>query len=74
MTFRKFEDNVYSINIDPMYWRFGSKEGQTKLDYSDLGFVDKCGGEMIEINDIIEGKKITRIWAENNIIFFQVEK
>ncbi len=73
MTFSKVKDNVYLINIDPLYWRFGSKEGQKTLDYTDLGFVDECGGEMIEIHSMIDGKRITRIWFEKDVIYFEVE-
>jgi len=67
-------ENTYTIVGDLKYWRFGGKEGQEQMDFSDLGFVDPSGGPFIAVGMSIEGRKITRIRSEvNDSIFFEVE-
>lgn len=72
--FEPVNENTYTIKGDLKYWRYGGKEGQEKMDYSDLGFVDPSGGPFIEVGMKIEGRKITKISAAgNDDIYFEVE-
>lgn len=71
-TFEKVSDNVYTIKGDLKYWRFGGKEGQERVDDSDLGFVDPSGGPFISAGYMIEGRAVTHISAKGEDIFFEV--
>ena len=71
--FDKVSDNMYTITGDLKYWRCGGKEGQDKIDDSDLGFVDPSGGPFISIGYMIEGRKVVRIRAEGETFLFEVE-
>lgn len=71
--FEKINENTYTIKGDLKYWRYGGQEGQERLDYNDLGFVDPSGGPFIGIGYPIEGRKVSRIRVESDEIFFEVE-
>lgn len=72
--FVKTSDNIYTIVGDLQYWRYGGREGQDQMDFSDLGFVDPSGGPFIELGMKIEGRKIRRISVvANDDIYFEVE-
>ncbi len=73
-SFEKVGENTYTINGDLKYWRYGGREGQPQMDYSDLGFVDPSGGPFIAVGGTIEGRKITKISVvANDDIYFEVE-
>jgi hypothetical protein len=72
-TFEKIDDNTYTIVGDLKYWRYGGKEGQEQMDFSDLGFVDPSGGPFVSIGYQIEGRKVNRIRALGEQLFFEVE-
>lgn len=73
-TFEKVGENTYTIVGDLKHWRYGGREGQERMDFSDLGFVDPSGGPFIEIGMKIEGRKINRISVMgNDDIYFEVE-
>ena len=55
------------------HWRYGGRDGQERLDFSDLGFVDPSGGPFISVGGEIEGRKIVRIMADPEGILFKVE-
>jgi hypothetical protein len=72
--FVKINDNTYTIVGDLEYWRYGGREGQPEMDFSDLGFVDPSGGPFIAIGSLIEGRRIKKISVvANNDIYFEVE-
>jgi hypothetical protein len=76
-SFEAVDANTYTIVGELKYWRFGGKEGQPRMDMSDLGFVDPSGGPFISVGMKIEGREITNISAEGNldgqpVIIFQV--
>lgn len=76
--FEKISNNTYTIVGDLKYWRYGGQEGQTELDFSNLGFVDPSGGPFISLGYQIEGRKIVRIGVEGDLdkpnrIIFEVE-
>jgi hypothetical protein len=71
--FVKIKENVYTIEGDLKWWRYGGKEGAEGLDYTDLGFVDPSGGPFISVGSKIEGRPVTRISAINEKIFFEVD-
>ena len=71
--FAKINENTYTIVGNLEYWRYGGREGQEQMDFNDLGFVDPSGGPFIELGMKIEGRKITRIRAEGDMILFEVE-
>jgi hypothetical protein len=71
--YEKVDDNTYTIVGELSYWRYGGKEGQNEMDFSDLGFVDPSGGPFIEVGMKIEGRKINRIRAVGEQLFFEVE-
>jgi len=48
------------------YGRIGGKEGQTGLDYDDLGMFDPSGGPYVTIGSIVEGRKVTHIKSTDN--------
>ena len=77
-SFDKVSDNCYTILGELKYWRFGGREGQEKMDMSNLGFVDPSGGPFVTIGMEIEGRKIVNISAEGDLdgqprIIFEVE-
>jgi len=71
--YEKIDENTYTIVGELSYWRYGGREGQNEMDFSDLGFVDPSGGPFIAVGGSIEGRKINRIRAVGEQIFFEVE-
>lgn len=72
--FNKVSENIYTIVGDLKYWRYGGREGQPQMDFSDLGFVDPSGGPFIAVGGMIEGRKIKKISVvANDDIYFEVE-
>jgi hypothetical protein len=69
--FVKVDENTYTIEGSLKHWRYGGKEGQEELDFSDLGFVDPSGGPFIGIGYKIDGKRVVRIraYADDNLLF-----
>jgi len=72
-TFEKVDENIYTILGELKYWRYGGREGQEQMDLNDLGFVDPSGGPFIELGMNIEGRKVNRIRAVGEQLFFEVE-
>ncbi len=72
-TFEKVNDNTYTIVGDLKYWRYGGREGQDQMDLNDLGFVDPSGGPFVSVGSIIEGRKINKIRAKGEHIYFEVD-
>ena len=72
-SFELVSEGVYTIVGDLKYWRYGGREGQERMDFTDLGFVDPSGGPFIQLGMSIEGRKINRIRAEGEQILFEVE-
>jgi hypothetical protein len=72
-SFENVSDNTYTIVGELEYWRYGGREGQERMDFTDLGFVDPSGGPFIELGMKIEGRKIVNISAVENNIYFKVE-
>jgi hypothetical protein len=72
-TFEKVDDNTYTIVGELSHWRYGGREGQDQMDFSDLGFVDPSGGPFISVGYVIEGRKVNRIRAVGEQLFFEVE-
>lgn len=72
-SFKPVSDNTYTIVGALEYWRYGGREGQERMDFTDLGFVDPSGGPFIELGMKIEGRKIQRIRTEGEKILFEVE-
>ena len=72
-SFKKISENLYTIEGELKYWRFGGKEGQEKVDDNDLGFVDPSGGPFISIGYKIDGKSVTKIKAVDEKIMFEVK-
>ncbi len=72
--FKQVSENIYTIVGDLKYWRYGGREGQEQMDFSDLGFVDPSGGPFIELGMSIESRKIKKISVvANDDIYFEVE-
>lgn len=76
--FVKIGENHFTIKGNLKYWRFGGREGQERMDDSDLGFVDPSGGPFISLGYKIEGRPVTRISANGNFdgmpnIVFEVQ-
>lgn len=72
-SFEKVADNTYTIVGALEYWRYGGREGQPEMDFTDLGFVDPSGGPFIQLGYKIEGRTVNRIRAEGEKILFEVE-
>lgn len=71
--FVPFTDNTYTITGELKYWRYGGREGQEQMDFNDLGFVDPSGGPFIELGMHIGTRKIVKIRAAGQELFFDVE-
>lgn len=71
--FTKVGNDTYTITGDLKYWRMGGQEGQSHIDYENLGFVDPSGGPFIGIGYPIEGRKVVRIRMVADTIYFDVE-
>ena len=63
--FEAVDDETYIIRGPLKYWRYGGKEGQERIDPSDLGFVDPSGGPFITLGYGISGKKVTKIMVDD---------
>lgn len=77
-TFEKVSENIYTIVGDLKYWRYGGREGQEQMDFSDLGFVDPSGGPFISLGYKIEDRQVVQIGVEGDLdkpnrIVFKVE-
>lgn len=72
-SFSPVNENTYTIVGDLKYWRYGGREGQEKMDYTNLDFVDPSGGPFIQVGMKIEGRKIIRLSVKNDKILFEVE-
>ncbi len=77
-TFNKVNENTFTIVGDLKYWRFGGREGQERMDMTNLGFVDPRGGPFIAVGMSIGGRTIKNISAEGDLdgtpnILFEVE-
>jgi hypothetical protein len=71
--FEETAPNTYTIKGELSYWRYGGREGQNEMDFNDLGFVDPSGGPFISVGYAIEGRKVNRIRAVGEQLFFEVE-
>lgn len=71
--FDKITENVYTIRGDLKNWRYGGKEGQETMDFTDLGMVDPSGGPYISEGYLIHGRKVKKIGLLFETIFFEVE-
>ena len=72
-SFEPVSDNTYTIVGALEYWRYGGREGQERMDFNDLGFVDPSGGPFIGLGYTVEGRKVVRIRAVDDQILFEVE-
>lgn len=72
-SFQPVSENTYTIKGALEYWRYGGQEGQERIDYDNLGFVDPSGGPFIGIGSKIEGRKVVRIRVDGDTIYFDVE-
>ena len=45
--FKKISENLYSIDGNLDWWRFGGNEGEQFVDMNNLGFADPSGGPFI---------------------------
>lgn len=72
-SFEKVDENTYTIVGDLKYWRYGGQDGQERIDYNNLGFVDPSGGPFISVGYSIEGRKVTCISMVGEKIHFEVE-
>jgi len=72
-SFEKVDENTYQIVGDLKYWRYGGNDGEEAINYSNLGFVDPSGGPFISRGYLIEGRKVVRIAAVGEKIYFEVE-
>lgn len=77
--FKQLDDCHYTIEGGLKYWRYGGREGQEHMDFTDLGFVDPSGGPFIELGMLIEGRRIVNISVDStdldnpDRIIFRVE-
>lgn len=76
--FEKVNENTYTIIGDLKYWRYGGKEGQERVNLSDLGFVDPSGGPFIQVGMTLENRTIKKISVSGDSdqpekILFEVE-
>ncbi len=76
--FSKVNENTFTIVGDLKYWRFGGREGQERMDMTNLGFVDPSGGPFIQLGMSIDGRTIKNISVEGDLdgspnILFEVE-
>jgi len=72
-SFKKINENTYTIVGSLDYWRYGGQEGQKNIDYNNLGFVDPSGGPFISLGYHIEGRKVVRISMVAEQLHFEVE-
>lgn len=71
--FIKESDTVYLFDMsgDSMKWcRFGGKEGESRINDFDLGFIDPSGGPFLEPDGFtIDGHDVVRIFFDNGLKF-----
>lgn len=67
------EPDLYKLGGEAKYCRYGGKQGQTTLDYNDLGFVDPSGGPFIAAGYPVEGRAIKQIMCREDGVYFRVE-
>lgn len=76
--FVQVDEDTYQLAGTLKYWRFGGKEGQQKLDMSDLGMADPAGGPFVELGMQLFGRTIVRISAVGDLdgspnVYLEVE-
>jgi hypothetical protein len=71
--FEKVGKNTYTIRGALEYWRYGGQEGQDRIDYHNLEFVDPSGGPFISIGYLIDERKVVRISMVEDQLHFEVE-
>lgn len=71
--FVKISNNVYAIEGNLKYWRYGGREGQERIDFDNLGFVDPSGGPFISLGYKIDERVVMRIRIVDEKILFEVE-
>ena len=71
--FEQLDHNTYTIVGALSHWRYGGREGQEQMDFTDLGFVDPAGGPFIGLGYIIQDRPVRHISVQDNMIIFTVE-
>lgn len=81
--FGRIAENRFQFVMDDLkYCRYGGKEGQDEMDFSDLGFFDPSGGPFVECGGTIfpdetndgSGPWVVKsIFCENQEIFVEVD-
>lgn len=70
--FIRIDENTWTIEGDLSYWRFGCREGQDSVDWTNLGFVDPSGGPFISVGMKLDGRPIRTIRVDGEKILFEV--
>lgn len=72
--FAKQSDTQYLFTIEDFgYGRMGGREGQEKVDMSDLGMCDPAGGPYISLGMELDERKITKISWHKDGFLLEVE-
>jgi len=63
----------FILEGDLSYFRYGGKQYQDKMDLLDLGFVDPSGGPFVDLDTLINNKKVTKISVYSEVIMLETE-
>lgn len=72
-SFAKINENTYKFVGELNYYRTGGHAGDELIRENNLGFFDPSGGPFISKGFLIDGRKVSRIYTEDNNFFFELE-
>lgn len=74
-SFEPIDKNTYKLIGDfGNFIRYGAMDGETKVDFNNLRFVDPSGGPFIGIGSFVDGREVTKISAKGTEVFFKCKK
>lgn len=71
--FEQVDTDTYTLTGDYKYFRTGGLPDDNLIRNNDLGFFDPSGGPFISKGFLIDGRKVSRIYTEDNNFFFELE-
>jgi hypothetical protein len=75
-TWTKLSNNTYEFAMEGesmKYCRYGGKEGAEGIDTNDLEMFDPSGGPYVTLGDVIDGRKIKRLYSTSKGFGAEVE-
>lgn len=72
-SFQQVNENTWTLVGNFKYYRTGGFAGESLIRNNDIGFFDPSGGPFISKGFLIDARKVSRIYTEDNNFFFELE-